>query len=788
MISPNSLKLLEFNKLLKTISELTNSETSAKSVLEIRPLFDRQEIETRLGRIGELRRMSQEGGPLKLSFFPDISGLLVKVKPEGAVLDAIELSGFVSVLSIISVLVEQFSERSNAPLLMELADRLTGFPEILSLLKRSVDIEGNILDTASSLLTELRGRVRRHESKIRKRLEEMVRDENIAVFLHDDFITTRSGRWVIPVRMDSKGQIQGVVHDVSRSGETAFVEPLAIIGMANELENMKAEQKAEEIRILRNISSEIRSVAEEIEVQYGIVVELDVLNSIGRFADRLNMQIALINESGTINLSRACHPLLMLAFAKTGDARHVVPLDVLLGKDNTVMVITGSNAGGKTIAIKTIGLLLSMALSGMPVPADSSSSFPLVHNLLIDIGDEQSIENSLSTFSAHVSNISGILKSADKRSLVLIDELGTGTDPAEGAALSCAVLKEIKASGALVFATTHLTDIKGFVHRTEGMINASMEFDHNTLTPLYRLRTGEPGQSHALEIAGKYGLPASIIDSAKSMLGGITVEFDNLIADLNRKRAAYEKTLDEVRHKKADIEEKTRQIDQKLADAETNRKSILAGAYKEAGDVIADVKKQMYELIEEVKREGKEKARGAIKRTAAAQDKLGRELKRLELEGENHLRTDQIAEGDTIYVHSLGYDACITGIDIKHDRVKVSARDKEVEVPVTDISPKKGRQPDAARKTKGSDNPDAPVVSRINLIGLRVEEALSRVEPFLNHASLAGLSETVIIHGIGKGLLSKSIREHLIGHPLVKHFRSGDPSEGGGGVTIVTMG
>jgi DNA mismatch repair protein MutS2 len=422
------------------------------------------------------------------------------------------------------------------------------------------------------------------------------------------------------------------------------------------------------------------------------------------------------------------------------------------------------------------------------VPADSSSSFPLVHNLLIDIGDEQSIENSLSTFSAHISNISGILKSADKRSLVLMDELGTGTDPAEGAALACAVLKEIKASGALVFATTHLTDIKGFVHRTEGMINASMEFDQNTLTPLYRLRTGEPGQSHALEIAGKYGLPASIIDSAKSMLGGVTVEFDNLIADLNRKRAAYEKTLDEVRREKATIEEKTRQLEERLLDAETNRKSILAKAYEEAGDVIADVKRQMYALIEEVKKEGREKARGAIKHAASAQEKLGKKLKGLEFQGESQLSIDKIAEGDTIYVHSLGYDARIIGIDLKHNRVKVSARDKEVDIPVSDISLKKGRQPAAARKTKGSDDPNAPVVSRINLIGLRVDEALSRLEPFLNHASLAGLSEAVIIHGIGKGLLSKAIREHLTGHPLVKHFRSGDAPEGGGGVTVVTMG
>jgi DNA mismatch repair protein MutS2 len=788
MISANSLKLLEFDKLLRTISELANSEASKKSVLEIIPLLDRQEIETRLGRISELRRMSQEGDPVKLSFFTDILGLLAKARPEGSVLEATELAEFVPVLSIISGLVQQFSERLKAPLLMELTGRLTGFPDIQSLLKKSVDSEGNILDTASSLLSELRALIRRHEAKIRKRLEEIVRDESFAVFLQDDFITTRSGRWVIPVRMDSKGQVQGVVHDVSRSGETAFVEPLAIISMANELENMKADQKSEEIRILRDISSKIRFSADEIGAQYNILVELDVLNSIGRFAGSLRMENALINETGIISLTGARHPLLMLAFAKIGGSVHVVPLDVRLGGNDTVMVITGSNAGGKTIAIKTIGLLLIMALSGMPVPADSSSSFPLVHNLLIDIGDEQSIENNLSTFSAHVTNISGILKSADQKSLVLIDELGTGTDPAEGAALACAVLKEIKASGSLVFATTHLTDIKGFVYRTEGMINASMEFDQNTLMPLYRLRTGEPGQSHALEIAGKYGLPESIIDSAKSMLGGIKIEFDNLIADLNRKRAAYEKMLDEVQHEKSAVEEKLRQLEQKLADAEANRKSILAEAYKEAGAVITDIKRQMHALLDKVKKEGREKAREAIRQAAAEQEKVGRKLRGLEVEEESSFRIDQIAEGDTIYVISLGYDARVAGINLKHDRVKVITLDKEIEVPVSDILAKKGKQPDVKRKTEKSEKPDESVNSRINLIGLRVDEALSRLEPFLNHASLAGLGEVTIIHGIGKGLLSKAVREHITEHPLVVSFRSGKASEGGAGVTIVTMG
>ncbi|HSB31186.1 MAG TPA: hypothetical protein VLD55_06255, partial [Candidatus Sulfobium mesophilum] len=501
-----SLDSVEFNKLLELAAAYSHSDASGKAVREIAPFENMEDILKRQGRIRDIIRMSDEGMPLRIYRFPDISSLIAKVRPEGAVLDGVELAGFIPVLDISRDISLQIRESEGLPFLKELAAGLTGFPDLLRTLKRSVDSEGNILDSASALLADLREQIRRLEGRIRKKLEEMTRDENVAVFLQDTFVTKRSGRWVIPVRMDSKGQVAGVVHDVSKSGETAFIEPLAIIQSANELENLVAEQKAEEIRILRNISSRIRESAMGISDEYAVVVHLDLLNAIAVLAGDMEMEIPQVADSGGITIRRARHPLLLLALRKTGEARDVVPLDVGLGGDNTVMVITGSNAGGKTIAMKTIGLLLVMALSGMPVPASSSSVFPFVKRLLVDIGDEQSIESSLSTFSAHVANISKILKAAEQMSLVLIDELGTGTDPEEGGALACAVLKELRESHALVFATTHLSDIKGYVHRTAGMLNASMEFDQKSLTPLYKLRIGEPGQSHALETARRYGL------------------------------------------------------------------------------------------------------------------------------------------------------------------------------------------------------------------------------------------------------------------------------------------
>lgn len=787
MIAENTLNLLEFHKLLRVISNISHSEASEKAVLEILPLNSREDIERRLGQVNEIRRLSQDGNPLRLSRFSDIFPLLSLIRPEGAVLEPGELSIFIPFLNILSDITSQMNEINDLPLLKKLTNRLTGFPGILHILEKSIDSEGNILDNASFMLSELRGQVRHLQGKIRKRLEEMMRDERLSLFLQDTFIASRSGRWVIPVRMDSKGQVPGVVHDISRSGETAFIEPLAIIGLSNELENLIAEQKAEEIRILRNICSKIRNVADEMAAQYRVVVYLDLLNCIAQFANQLMMQSPLINDSGMIHLAGARHPLLLLAFQKMGSGQEVVPLDVQLGGDNTLMVITGSNAGGKTIAIKTIGLLHLMALSGMPVPAGPSTSIPLIHDLLIDIGDEQSIENSLSTFSAHVSNISKILKRVDSKSLILIDELGTGTDPEEGAALACAVLREIKDRGALLFATTHLTDIKGFVHRTEGMINASMEFDQKTLTPLYKLRVGEPGQSHAIEIARRYGLPQRIIDSAKTMLGRIKVEFDNLIIDLNEKRSQYENDLGELKRRQGEIEEKSKQLGEKLLETETRKKEILAKAFKEASDIIMDTKRQMHALLEEIKKRDRDKRRELIKQLESRQEEVFEKLKEYDTTDYGAPSIDDIRSGDIVFVKSLDYDASVVEVDEKHNRLRVRSGGIEIEVPVSDIGFKRGR----AVRERPSDVrfhcADETVSSRINLVGLRVDEALSMLEPFLNHASLTGLPEVTIIHGFGTGILARAVREHLNGHPLIKEFRNGEPSEGGGGVTIATL-
>jgi DNA mismatch repair protein MutS2 len=788
MITDNSLFLLEFHKLLSVISSYAHSEGTKEAVLNIRPFQGREEIETRFGQVQELNRISQQGNPLKLSAFSDISHFIKRARPEGAVLEAVELSAFVPVLSIASDISVQIMEDQELPFLRGLADMLTGHPDILKRLRKSIDAEGNILDSASSLLSSLRGQKRRLENNIQKSLEEMTRDSRVAVFLQDDFITKRAGRWVIPVRMDSKGQVPGVVHDVSKSGETAFVEPLGILHQSNELENIIAEEKAEEIRILRNLSTQIRERADEITEDYKAIVRFDLLHCIARFSELMHMQVPLVREAGRIHLVQGRHPLLSLALHKTGQGQKVVPLDVTLGGEDTVMVITGSNAGGKTISLKTIGLLLVMALSGMPVPADSSSIFPLVKKMLIDIGDEQSIENSLSTFSGHVSKISEIIRNADEETIVLIDELGTGTDPDEGAALSCAVLKEVQQRGALVFATTHLTGIKGFVHRTAGMMNASMEFDQKTLTPLYRMRMGDPGQSHALDIARKYGLPDRVLDAARELLGGISLEFENLIADLNEKRSAYENSLAELELRQAELERRERELEEKAAAARIKESEILGNAHREASDIVSNLKRQLHLRLEEMKKMDKERVREEIKQAEKTQKHLQEERRRFEKDHGEPPDIDELVQGDILFVRSLGCDATVAEVLPRQGRIRLMAGNMEIEVPVSDTGKRKGTGfVTGQSKTAAFDAPEEEVATKIRLVGLRVDEALSELEPFLNHATLAGFQEVAVIHGIGKGLLARAVREHLHGHPLVKSYRKGEQSEGGAGVTIVTL-
>lgn len=806
MIKAETLQSLEFDKILHAVAGYANSDATQDAVMAVRPMAVREEIEERFGQVAEIRRLAQIGVPLSLSPFRDITPLLEALQPEGAIIDPRDLVVIVPVLRVMAAIARQFAYRADIPFLKELAGDVTGFPDLLDPLEGALDEEGNILDTASRLLMELRTRKRGLTARIRKRLEEIVREKRTAIFLQDDFITQRAGRWVIPVRMDSKGMVAGVVHDVSNSGETAFMEPLEIIGLANELENLVADEKAEQIRILRELCGWIREDADRIEAQFRSVVHLDLVSSIARFADLLEAETPGINEKGEIRLKEARHPLLLLLRRERG-GKEIVPLDLSLGysaeppsippyqggptppltrgggeglRPDRVMVITGPNAGGKTIALKTTGLLLLMALSGIPVPAAATSTFPLIGELLVDIGDEQSIEESLSTFSAHVSNIARIIQRADRRTLVLMDELGTGTEPGQGAAIACAVLHELHEQGALVLATTHLTDIIGFVHKTPGMVNAAMEFDRRTFTPLYRLKSGEPGQSHAIEIALRYGLPERVVEFARGMVSRLESDFHELLAELKEKRRRHEEALLDLAQRSRELAEQERLVAERLAAAERQRHESLEKSWQEAKEIIQGARREVNAILDEARRE---KGRAAQERLRLAEREAEERLR--ELRPETRLAIEEIVEGDTVFVKAIGYDATVTAVDRKHGRLRVRAGLMEMEVLPSDLAPRTGKQAVAKKAVRPA--AEEAVANSLNLLGFRVDDALAELERFLNRASLDGLGEVRVIHGKGTGALMRGVRDFLAGHPLVREFRKGEPFEGGDGVTVVDL-
>jgi DNA mismatch repair protein MutS2 len=776
MIEKETLKRLEFDRILETVAGFAHCEASYLEALRIAPLAGREAMELRLGVVEEIRKLSRLGISLQLASFEDITRQIKAVRPTGAVLAPLELQRFIPTLRVMGAIATQLGFRTDLPLLLSQAGSITGFRDILNPLEHTVNAEGEILDTASRLLADIRSKKKGLTTRIKRRLEEIVRERHTAIFLQDDFITQRSGRWVIPVRMDSKGMVPGVVHDVSNSGETAFMEPLEIIGLANELENLAADERAEEIRIVRQICDWIREDAEPMLEQFEALVRLDLVNCIALLSDRLKSETPVISDTACIQLKSARHPILTLM------GKDVIPLDLELAAQNRVMVVTGPNTGGKTIAIKSAGLLCVMALCGMPVPADPGSVLPLVSDILVDIGDEQSIEESLSTFSAHISKISYIMERANRGALVLLDELGTGTEPGQGAAIACAVLKELQEKGALVIATTHLTEIIGFVQREPGMVNAAMAFDRQKLAPLYKLTVGEPGESHALEIASRYGLPERVVAFARSMIGTMEADFHALLRDLKEKRRQLEQTLADLSQREEALLRGERKLADRVEEANLQLKGAKEKGYLEAQQIIRKARREVSDLLDEAKRDKAREAKEKLDQAAAEVEQV---LAALHPEQELPA-PEKIAVGDVLFVKPLNCDAKILSVDRRDGRVRVRAGSMELEVPIGTLSRPKGKEQKVQKKREQKEERGEPV-STINLLGMRVEEAIQELEPFLNHAALDRIAELRIVHGKGTGALMKGVRGYLDGHPLVASFRTGERFEGGDGVTVVTL-
>jgi DNA mismatch repair protein MutS2 len=786
-------RVLEFHKILEMASVFAATGPGREVIKAIRPLPDIEAISSQIALVSECRQVLSEGRHLGIEQFDNVLTLLQKIRPADSILEPVEFRSFLP-LFYSAFNLKMYSDSSDLPGLGYIVSALTTHAEIKDAIEKSIDREGSITDNASPELFSIRQKIKACERKIKTVLDGILKQKDLEPHLQDYYLAERNNRWVIPVKTDSKGSVPGVVHDISNTGETVYIEPYSIQVIGNELESLRAEEKLEMYRILQRLAALLREHLPTIKSDYHIIARVDALNALAGFAEKLDMSPPEINNQAYINILAGRHPLLWKTLDREKRRDTLVPLDMEIGRNHSCMIITGSNAGGKTVALKTIGILTMMALSGMHIPAGSGTSIPFLSRVFADIGDNQSIEQNLSTFSAHVTRISEILRNSDEGSLVIFDELGTGTDPEQGGALSCSILRKLKERGILTIVSTHLGMLKAFAHSEDGMINSSMEMREITeegvtsYRPTYRLSVGEPGTSHALEIAESLGLQKEVIHEARNFLKRDGAEIEPLIADLKKKNTEIHKRLEETEKLRHEVNDLKSSLDEELMKMRSEKQRSMANTLAEAEEIIRATKREAAEMIDKVKKADIAGKRKILKELDKKQSELKKQKQ--EFAPEKLLAIRDATEGRHVFINSLRTNGTILSVNDKTGRCLVMVNGKEITMPLSGLSE---ADPDTGKENDRGVSKFAPAImekhvsDKINVIGLRVDPALSMIERYLNDASLAGLKQVKIIHGIGTGILSGAISDFLNDHPLVDEFRKGHQEEGSEGVTIVTL-
>lgn len=694
--------------------------------------------------------------------------------------------------------------RNQYPNLADRAAQIEPCEHVADEIGRCLDDTGEVVDTASPKLANIRRRLRQQRERLTQTLERMIHNPEVAQYLQEPLITQRHGRYVIPLKAEHKGRVPGLIHDQSASGATLFVEPLAVVEMGNAVRELELEEEQEIRRILADLSALIADEAPYIHRTVEVLAYLDLLFAKARYADDLDAVIPEVLPFGRphpvaprtpqdspemlpthpgaiLDLRRARHPLI--------PRDQVVPIDVYIDDEWFILLITGPNTGGKTVTLKTVGLLVSMAQAGLAIPADEGSRFSVFDGVYADIGDEQSIEQSLSTFSSHMTNIIDILRRATSRSLVLLDELGAGTDPEEGSALARALLLHLLQRSITTLATSHYSELKVFAHNTPGVMNASVEFDPETLMPTYELTIGLPGRSNALAIARRLGLDPSVLEAAQAMVRPESLEADALLAEIREARARARQLEEELSRRLREAEAREAELQRRLADLEKERRAVINRAREEAQAELEDVRREIRRLRARLR-----KALPAAERPAV--EEVLREAERIVAEKEKEaepLPEDVAPEapatlqvGDIVYVPNLQAEGEVMDVDEEEGEVEVQVGAFRLRLPRERVEFRS--RPEAPAPTAGPTvrTPvKTSVRTEIDLRGMTVEEMTPVLEKYLDDAYLAGLPYARIIHGKGTGVLRRAVRDLLREHPLVASYRPGEPNEGGDGVTIV---
>lgn len=789
-----SLMTLELPAVLEMLSNEASSPEARQAARELRPAESREEIEYRLSETTAAKRLIALRGSPSFYGVRDVRPS-VRRADLGGVLLTRELLDIAALLRAAAEARDYGTgEREERTAIDGLFEALTANKYLESRITSCIISEEEIADSASPELSDIRRHMRLTGDKIRQTLQRIISSPSYAKALQEPIVTMRNDRYVVPVKAEHKGAVPGLVHDVSSSGATFFIEPMAVVELNNELRELQAREKKEIERILAQLSAECAHFGEDILRNYEILVQLDLIFAKARLSYRLKGSEPALSQDDRLVFRRARHPLL--------DPKTAVPIDVRLGGTSReggfdTLVITGPNTGGKTVTLKTLGLLAAMAYCGLHIPADEGSCLPLYPKILADIGDEQSIEQSLSTFSSHMVNIVGILGECVPGSLLLFDELGAGTDPAEGAALAVAIIERARNMGAYVAATTHYAELKAYALTTPGVMNASCEFDVETLRPTFRLLIGIPGKSNAFAISEKLGLPRDIIEDARRRVGAQDAAFEDILESLEKTRQTLEAEREEARRLLNEAREKAAQAEKDRQAAARERDRAKDTARREAEEILKNARREAEAALRAVRALRRKAAREA---DAQKTNEAGSEIFRRLNAAEGRLAPKEearkagpaprpIAPGDRVKLLALGVEADVVEtapdgtLTLQAGVMKVTARPDEVEL-LENPARKEIKKYLAASAAKA---PSAGVSPEIDLRGMTTDEALAALEKYLDNARLARLNTVTIIHGKGTGALRAAVHAALRREPGVAGFRLGRFGEGEMGVTIVEL-
>lgn len=794
----HAFRVLEFDKVIARLAQLTSFSAGRERAEALRPSAEFTDVLRRQELLSEAIRLRQLRVQLNLNGAGDVRPAAEKAAL-GGVLDTRDLLA-VAATQQAAHLVKAVLTRasSSVPLLAELGSLLVELPALVEEISRSIDPRGDVSNNASTNLGLIRRDIRIAHDRLHAKLQEFLGSSSGRLAAQESIVTLRDGRYVIPIKAEFKGEVRGIVHDVSSSGATVFIEPLAVVDLANKWRELQIEEQREIERILRRLSGLVGGTSDSLATNVENLAEVDLLMASARLADELsaNGRTVLPNPDrggapeewlapapAKLELREARHPLLSAP----------VPISLHLGDDVRVLLITGPNTGGKTVGLKTMGLLCLMAQSGLPVPAERGSRLPVFDEILADIGDEQSIEQSLSTFSGHMRNIIALLDRADERSLVLLDELAAGTDPAEGAALARAVLQHLMEKGALTAATTHHGELKLFAHATPGVLNAAVDFDPVTLAPTYHITLGVPGRSNALAIAARLGLPESILEAAQSSIAPEQAEIDALLGELRSEKeaAASERRAEEEARRQA--ETALREAEQQLAQLEEEKAQRLDEAaialedeVQAARDALARAQRVIarqqeaaattQELIE---------ARDALSAATETTKRIRRRSRRRRVRPE--LGPEQIEPGFQVWLSGVPTPAEALSAPDRRGEIEISLGTLRARVPLSQVVRVERGGEKVAAVRSAMPAPPSHAAEEIEVRGQTLDEALPLLERFLDEGFRAGVPRLRIVHGKGTGRMRHAVRQMLAKHPLVRGFEFAGPAEGGEGVTVVDM-